>query len=597
MKQSALFILLAFALLQSKLHATDFTPISQSFPKVINGAAAWGDFNNDGYLDLAMCGNASPNATPVLLLEIFKNNGNETFTKITGSFTGIFEGELKWADLNNDGYLDLIACGASAFDPAWSEYTASMSVYRNNGNETFTLATSTNLPALALCSVDIADVDKDGKPDIALSGSGTDGSDLTKIYRNTGNFAFTALATLDGLHHSRLKFGDYNQDGFPDLLLSGFVVSSDPKTYLYRNERNGTFTKINTGFAGVAYGDITWADLNSDGLQDVVFTGSKSGNSVKIYRNNYPSGFQEITETILPGLIHSTLDVADFDLDGDADLIFSGGNCGSSKTEIYLSNSDFSFTKDAFAMPAVTHGTVACGDFNNDSRIDFLLSGPPCDNSEKVTLLYTHDGEQTINPPSIPNGLQSVVNPQGVLLKWQKSIQQPGYSNALTYNVYIGNASGEQNILRTHARLSDGRLSFPAQGNNFSTDSLSLALPAGTYYWGVQGISPNYRYSVFSTEQSFIVTGLTSAENPGSTDEFIVAYNRLNDHITVLPQHGTEPFRLEVFSITGNRLYAAPGLTGTAAISAGAWNKGIYLIRIESNHTPYLTKVFVSKEY
>ena len=77
---------------------------------VQNGSVAWGDFDNDGYLDILLTGYGP--AGPVS--KVYRNNGNNTFSEQTGIIlTGVGSSSVAWGDYNNDGKLDILLTGDS----------------------------------------------------------------------------------------------------------------------------------------------------------------------------------------------------------------------------------------------------------------------------------------------------------------------------------------------------------------------------------------------------------------------------------------------------------------------------------------------------
>jgi hypothetical protein len=135
----------------------------------------------------------------------------EPFTDIDAGLTGVTNCSLAWGDYDNDGDLDLALAGAtsdlSPFDPV-------SKVYRNEGG-TFT-DIEAGLPGANWCSLAWGDYDDDGDLDLALAGlAGTTG--VGKVYRNDDG-AFTDIdAGLAGVHLCSLAWGDYDDDGDLDL--------------------------------------------------------------------------------------------------------------------------------------------------------------------------------------------------------------------------------------------------------------------------------------------------------------------------------------------------------------------------------------------
>jgi hypothetical protein len=149
-----------------------FTDINAGLPGVQSCSVAWGDYDNDGDLDIALAGQSS--TTPIA--RIYRNNGAGSFTDINAGLTGVTLCSLAWGDYDNDGDLDLAVAGSTIND-----YISR--IYRNNGNGTF-CDISAGLTGVACCSLAWGDYDNDGDLDLAISGADTGGNPITKIYRN-----------------------------------------------------------------------------------------------------------------------------------------------------------------------------------------------------------------------------------------------------------------------------------------------------------------------------------------------------------------------------------------------------------------------------
>jgi len=105
MKSFLLPAILFLALSVFQTHAQSFTVID-TLPDGAYGNAAWGDFDNDGFKDLAYITQAPPDA----ICKIYHNVGN-VFTEVAQHFPLLYNAGVKWGDLNNDGFEDLVANG------------------------------------------------------------------------------------------------------------------------------------------------------------------------------------------------------------------------------------------------------------------------------------------------------------------------------------------------------------------------------------------------------------------------------------------------------------------------------------------------------
>ena len=129
------------------------------------------------------------------------------------------------------------------------------------------------------------DYDNDGDLDILLTGQSADGP-TSRVYRNDGG-SFTQAATLTPVYLSSAAWGDYDNDGYLDILLSGDgVPSPNPTTVLYRNNRDGTFTAVSAGLAGLSVSWAAWGDYDRDRDLDLLIMGYTGQAAVThLYRN------------------------------------------------------------------------------------------------------------------------------------------------------------------------------------------------------------------------------------------------------------------------------------------------------------------------
>jgi hypothetical protein len=186
---------------------------------------------------------------------------------------------VAWGDYDNDGDLDILLTG-------YTGSTQVSKVYRNDGGGVFA-DIGAGLTGVRISSVAWGDYDNDGDLDILLTGY--DGSNaVSKVYRNdtSSGFGFTDIgAGLTGVFGGSVAWGDYDNDGDLDILLSG-VGAGDRVSKVYRNDTPSGFTDINAGLADVSWGSVAWGDYDNDGDLDILLTGSYGDWAVsRVYRN------------------------------------------------------------------------------------------------------------------------------------------------------------------------------------------------------------------------------------------------------------------------------------------------------------------------
>jgi hypothetical protein len=222
---------------------------------------AWGDYDNDGDLDVLLSG---LDAIGDPLCWVYRNDGGGTFV-VAAMLTPVAFGSVAWGDVENDGDLDILLTGSTGSG-------AVSQVHRNNGDGTFT-DIGAGLAAVTDSSVAWGDVDSDGDLDILLTGEHSSWNALSMVYRNDGGGGLKDMeANLTGVHLSCVAWGDYDNDGDLDVLLTGHDGSSNAVSKVYRNNSMPNLDTVTPssggGPAGVAtYFTTNWSD--PDGWQDL----------------------------------------------------------------------------------------------------------------------------------------------------------------------------------------------------------------------------------------------------------------------------------------------------------------------------------------
>jgi hypothetical protein len=307
-------------------------------------AALWGDYDNDGSLDLFITVFDWPTPQRNLL---YRNEGNGTFTKVTAGriVTDTYAGSFSsvWGDYDNDGHIDLFAArvGDALKD----------ALYQNDGAGGFNriLTGPVVNDSAASCGAAWGDYNNDGKLDLFVTGGGTLGSSITGnnlLYRNDGNGTFARITTgaivNDGGPSEGCAWGDYDNDGFLDLFVANGGESDVPprKNFLYRNTGTGAFTRVTAGAIATDTGHFvagSWGDYDNDGFLDVFVSRYRGGNNA-LYRNNGDGAFEKVTAgSIVNDRGASTACVwGDYDNDGFLDLFVA--NYGSGQVNFLYHN-------------------------------------------------------------------------------------------------------------------------------------------------------------------------------------------------------------------------------------------------------------------
>ena len=257
-----------------------------------NFGASWGDYNNDGYLDIFISFREPTQTQPNLL---YRNNGDGTFTEV-GAAAGIVQsGDLSFCsaffDYDNDGWQDIYIANDKIGTRNY--------MYHNNGDGTFTdtsAATGTDLYMGAMC-VTVGDYNNDGWQDLYITNDDNTDPSATQgnvLLHNNGNGTFTNVAPSKGLTVDSVCWGavflDANLDTDLDILT---VASRDgvftPSSAYFESTGNGNFFEPTTsGIYGID-NSISYAnaigDVDNDGYPDVIVL-NESNQNVDLWQNN-----------------------------------------------------------------------------------------------------------------------------------------------------------------------------------------------------------------------------------------------------------------------------------------------------------------------
>jgi hypothetical protein len=322
-----------------------------------------GDFNNDGKLDIAATQNSTGPAGA------WTGNGAGSWTAWSGLPTGTYEG-LAFADVNHDGWPDLIIAGGAAAFPG-------ILVFQNNSisfSQTTSITTTGSYFDLA-----VGYVDGDNWLDVAAAAQASTGGGV-KFWR--GNFG-TWLAANNGLTTTNtfrgVTFGDVDLDGKPDLLTDRLgppsAIGGGIFIYKYDTVANTWSLAPNQIPLTNSYYKLLLDDLNNDGWLDLTAGGSTASSLGLFTYLGSATGFISVTPPITTGSFDRPA-TGDFDHNGLIDIAAAGlGNSGvGAWSDQGVSDPIGAWTP--LASPQITGvmNALGYGDFNRDGDLDVVMS-------------------------------------------------------------------------------------------------------------------------------------------------------------------------------------------------------------------------------
>lgn len=463
------------------------------------------DVNRDGRMDLL--------GTGLTTVRVMLGNGDGTFQPRTeyAVSASIQPQAIAAGDFNRDGLPDVMVTLND------SQVGLALITGRAGGGFNppvhFANASGFDSPAIAA-----ADLDNDANLDVVV-GHGiacyqapcVPATSITVMYGN-GDGTFQPAQVIEvGSDTAAIGVGDFNRDGLRDLVLA----SSRSRVHLLLGSGGGSFVKqtmtlVAENNLGMDNTDVDVADVNGDGLDDVVVALALNGSRTVILVGNGDGSFRTPQFIQEPAIrIPHYQAVADYNGDGRVDLALSLGWGSQGLMEIRNGNGDGTFGPLTlyFAPPdrsSISGGRIVSADFNGDGKADIALGWIGA--SIGLAVLRNTTGSAPAATPSAP----SLVSPatdaivsQPVTLDWTS------VSNAASYEVQIDNSS---------------TIAAPFVANVVVTASqVTLGgLPAQQLWWRVRARNASGAFGPFSTVRRFTPQS-TGSTPPGSTATLTVS--------------------------------------------------------------------------
>ncbi len=521
--------------------------------------SAWGDYNNDGFLDLFYSDRNEHIHASKIQSNLYKNKGDGTFTRTFRSpFTGTAYSCPVWFDMNNDGLLDLVLPGLNDYNYAWLDENTQLDQIQthlyihqgidDNGNVTFEEIPASESGIRPIYNgmsggkghnwVSVGDYNNDGYTDLIMTGfddcarpessSPEDAVRAVYLYKNIEGKRFELQenplsdgGTFHGKTDGSVSFTDLDGDGLLDIMSSGYGYTRNSELHVYWNNGDGTFTESEQSFVGATNSSCELCDLNNDELPDIVVAGVYFNTNQKefyIYKNLGNRQFEKTEITAFQGIDGAQISFGDVNQDGLYDILVGGHGVHSEHTTwLYVNQGDFNFEiygahyNDPFGKKGhfhrITHGSHHLIDYDNDGFLDAWFMGwsnGECSNGCEAKLwrnISSTKGVAANEAPAMPSNLSASYDNTGLAtFTWSAPEDDFTPSSALRYNFFIRRKGSDKCFMTVPADPQTGFVRVGKISGEITRCTYTSRLPIDDEYeWGVQAIDNGNKGGAFAT--------------------------------------------------------------------------------------------------
>ena len=294
-------------------------------------------------------------------------------------------------------------------------------------------------------------------------------------------------------------------DGDLDVIITGTSFNGDVFE-VYENKVNENifdWKKLETNIPGLRSSKVDFGDFNGDGYYDLLFSGIQSGfGKISELREFNPSSNRFSKSSFDIGeIVDADVEFGDIDGDGDLDFVLSGTN---KNNENYHTISTFLNVR---TESAIASSNSANGSFNKESSGSYGMG------VRRLSQNTTNNSYVINNPPDVPvlKDVKLISDQNGnddkvlVEFSWNPSVDDYTDSKGLSYSLRIGTSPGKSDVMDP-AASDNGFRTIPSKGNAEHNLKWKLALNQGEYFWSVQAVDASFNGSLFGQEASVIIS-------------------------------------------------------------------------------------------
>ncbi len=547
-----------------------------------------GDLNNDGWLDIVAAHHDGRAGDGV---EVVLSNGHGGFQSAIRYPAGQTTSAALVSDVDSDGDLDIISI---------DNYSLEMTVHFNSGNGHFPIPRLFNVEPYSTF-LDAGDIDGDGDLDIVTSSSGVAVGTPVSILKNHGNGVFDphiALSLAGGGACAKLR--DLDSDGDLDLLVMSPNTAPPYDFFTAMNNGSGTFGSFTRWpVGGCGWGDIDAVDLDNDGDLDVIVTeyeacinDPNSGRRVYISLNNGNGTFAPAYFIPTSGNPYA-ITIGDYNHDGIIDVVTDHyGSYGANNwIEVHLGNGHGGFLSNTVYEVGQGPYDIVSADFNRDGNLDLATGNAGAGDIGIETMsVLLGNGNGTFRPAVTYDGSYSP-DLLGVTGITSGDIDHDGDIDLLVSNtgsndlsVYLNDGLGNFNFAMRYGVNSDAFSPLYADFNGDGIgDVASLALLPPDGGGGVVAILPG-RATPTSVEDNIPIP-----------QQFLLSQNYPNpfNSSTNIKYHLPKASRvgLDIYNLLGQHIKSLVDDYQNAGNHEVNWNastsaSGVYFVKLSiDNHS------------